>query len=105
MTVQLPVGSQTLEYRHGELRTLVSHEIRANKTTTATVTFQITVQINAKPWAQVFLDSPSRRPLGQTPLSGVTVPIGGSLVFENPGFSSKTYRITDTDTAIQVNFP
>lgn len=104
-TLQLPIGSQTLEYRHGQLRSLVNHQIKANETTTASVTFQITAQINAKPWAQVFLDGPTRKPLGQTPLSGVTVPIGGILVFENPGFTTKTYRITETDSAVQVNFP
>jgi hypothetical protein len=103
-TLQLPVGNQTLEYRHGNLRNVVSHQIKPNQTTTASVTFQLTTQINAKPWAQVFLDGPTRKPLGQTPLSGVTVPIGGVLVFENPGFTTKTYRISDADTAIQVNF-
>jgi hypothetical protein len=63
------------------------------------------VQINAKPWAQVFLEDGTRRPLGQTPLSGVAVPIGGVLAFENPNFSTKSYRITEKDTSIQVNFP
>ena len=104
-TLQLPVGRQTLEYRHGDLRTVVTHTIKPNTTTTTAVTFQVTVQINAKPWAQVFLEGSPRRPLGQTPLSGVVAPIGGVLVFENPNFPTKSYRITDTDSAIQVNFP
>jgi hypothetical protein len=104
-TLQLPVGRQRLEYRHGDLRSVVTHDIRANETSTASVTFQITVEINARPWAQVSLEGTPRRSLGQTPLSGVTVPIGGVLVFENPGFTSKSYRITDKDAAIQVNFP
>jgi hypothetical protein len=104
-TLQLPVGRQTLEYRHGDLRTVVSHDIKSNATTTATITFQVTVQINARPWAQVFLDGASRRPLGQTPLSSITVPIGGVLVFENPNFASKSYRITENSAAIQVDFP
>jgi hypothetical protein len=104
-TLQLPVGRQTLEYRHGDLRTVVTYTIKPNATTTTTVTFQMTVQINAKPWAQVSLEGSPRRPLGQTPLSGVVAPIGGVLVFENPNFPTKSYRITDTDSAIQVNFP
>jgi hypothetical protein len=104
-TIQLPVGRQTLEYRHDNLRTVVTHDIKSNQTVTASVTFQENVQINSKPWAQVFLQGPTKRPLGQTPLSGVSVPIGGVLVFENPNFASKTYRITDKDTAIQVDFP
>jgi hypothetical protein len=103
-TLHLPVGRQTLEYRHGDLKTVVNHTIKANETTNAAITFQATVQINAKPWAQVFLDGSPRRALGQTPLSGVNVPVGGVLVFENPNFTPKTYRITDKDAAIQVDF-
>ena len=104
-TLELPAGRQTLEYRRGDLRTAVSHEIKPDETATATVTFSVTVQINAKPWAQVFLDGAQRRPLGQTPLSDISVPIGGVLVFENPNFPAKSHRITEKDTAIQVNFP
>jgi hypothetical protein len=104
-TLQLPAGRQTLEFRHGDLRTVLSYDIKSDETTTASVTFQATVQINAKPWAQVFIDGAPRRALGQTPLSGVSVPIGGVLVFENPNFTSKTHRITEKDTAIQVDFP
>ncbi len=104
-TLQLPAGQQTLEYRHGELRSTESYDIKPNERTTASVTFQITVQINARPWAQVFLEGAPRRPLGQTPLSGVSVPVGGVLVFENPNFTAKTYRITEKDSAIQLNFP
>jgi len=104
-TLQLPAGQQTLEYRHGELRSTESYNIKPNERTAASVTFQITVQINARPWAQVFLEGAPRRPLGQTPLSGVSVPVGGVLVFENPNFSAKTYRITEKDSAIQLNFP
>ncbi|PYS42699.1 MAG: hypothetical protein DMG14_03135 [Acidobacteria bacterium] len=104
-TVQLTAGHRPVEYRHGDLRTVVFHDIKPNQTTMATGTFQLTVQVNAKPSAQVFLDGETRRPLGQTPLSGITVPIGGVLVFENPNFTSKSYRITEKDSAIQVSFP
>jgi hypothetical protein len=103
ITLKLPAGRQTLEYRHGDLRSVVNYDIKSNETSTASVTFQIKVHINAKPWAQVFLDGAPRRQLGQTPLSNVTVPIGSVLVFENPNFASKTYRITEKDTAIQVD--
>ncbi|HLH31907.1 MAG TPA: PEGA domain-containing protein [Terriglobia bacterium] len=103
-TLELPAGRQTLEYRHGDLRTTMTHDIKADETTPASVTFQTTVQINARPWAQVFLDGVPRRALGQTPLSGVSVPIGGVLVFENPNFTSKTRRVTESESAIQINF-
>ena len=104
-TLQLPVGTQTLEYRHQDLRTVITHEIKPDETVAASIAFQITVPINAKPWAQVYLEGQQRRPLGQTPLSGATVPVGGVLVFENPNFTPKTYRITEKDKTIQVNFP
>ena len=103
-TLRLPAGRQTLEYRHGDLKTVVNYTIKANETTNASITFQVTVQINAKPWAQVFVDGSPRRALGQTPLSGVNVPVGAVLVFENPNFTPKTYRISDKETAIQVDF-
>jgi len=53
----------------------------------------------------VFLEGIERRPLGQTPLSDVTVPIGSTLVFENPNFPGKTYRVTGQDAAIKIVFP
>ena len=105
ITLELPAGRQTLEYRHAELRTTANYEIKADRTTAASVMFRATVQINARPWAQVYLDGTKRQSLGQTPLSGVTVPIGGVLIFENPNFPSKSYRIAEKDTAIQVDFP
>ena len=105
ITLELPAGRQTLEYRHGDLRTTGNYDVKADRTTPASVIFRATVQINARPWAQVYLDGTKRQPLGQTPLSGVTVPIGGVLVFENPNFTTKTYRVTEKDTAIQVDFP
>jgi hypothetical protein len=101
----LPPGRHTLEYRHGELVTRATHVVRPNETTTASITFQVSVQINARPWAQVFLEGPGRKALGQTPLSNVRVPVGSVLSFENPNFSSKTHRVTDTDSAIVVVFP
>jgi hypothetical protein len=104
-TLRLPAGNQTVEYRHGDLRTFVTHNIKSKETTTALVTFEIVVQINARPWAQVFIDGTTKRPLGQTPLSDIRVPLGSVLVFENPNFPSKSYRVTEKETAIQMVFP
>jgi hypothetical protein len=104
-TLVLPVGTQTLEYRHQDMRKLVTHTIKTNETTTAMITFDITVQINAKPWAQVSIDGSKPQPLGQTPLSDVTVPIGSNLIFQNPNFPAKSYRITGRETQIRVSFP
>jgi hypothetical protein len=105
MTLQLTPGRYTLEYRHGDLRTVMIHEIKSRETISALVTFETTVQLNARPWAQVFVEGSARRALGQTPLSSVRVPIGSVLTFENPNFTPKTHRVLETDTAIQMVFP
>jgi hypothetical protein len=105
ITLDLPPGSHTFEYRHQGERKSVTHIVKAKETGTAMVTFEETVQINARPWAQVFIQGDQRRSLGQTPLSNVRVPIGSVLVFENPNFPGKNYRVTGNETAIQIVFP
>jgi len=101
----LPTGNQTVEYRHRDLRKTVTHLIKANETTTTMVTFDVPLQINARPWAQVSIDGPQRRSLGQTPLSDVRVPIGSLLIFENPNFPGKSYRVTGRETEVRITFP
>jgi hypothetical protein len=104
-TLELNAGRHSVEYRHGDLRTVMIHTIRPGQTTTALVAFEIPVQINARPWAQVFLEGANRKSLGQTPISSVRVPIGGILTFENPNFPSKSHRVTDTDSTVRMVFP
>ena len=104
-TLPLPPGRQTIEYRHGDLKTVMTHDIRSGETTTAFVIFETVVQINARPWAQVFVEGTSRKALGQTPLSSVRVPIGSVLTFENPNFPPKNHRVKEGDSAIQMVFP
>jgi hypothetical protein len=104
-TLQLPAGPQTLEYRYQGLRQLLTHTVVAQQTTTTTIQFLIKVQINARPWAQVFVDGARMTPIGQTPLGDVSVPIGSTLVFQNPGYPDKRYRVTAKDAAIQMTFP
>jgi hypothetical protein len=105
VSLELSPGSQTLEYRHGALSRKVTHLINSNETTRATITFDVDIQVNSKPWAEVFLDGVERKALGQTPLSGVRIPIGSVLVFEHPGFPTKKYRVTGNETGIQNVFP
>jgi hypothetical protein len=105
VSLDLPAGPQTLEYRHGALRRFVTHVIKGSETTKAMITFDVSIQINSKPWAEVFLDGVERKDLGQTPLSGVRVPIGGVLTFQNPQFQAKKYRVTGNETGIQIVFP
>ena len=104
-TLQLPAGNQTIEYRHGDLRSVVTHTIKSRETTTALVTFDVTVQVNARPWATVFIEGSPRIQLGQTPLSDVQLPVGSVLVLENPNFPSKSHKIVPTDKTIQMVFP
>lgn len=103
-TLQLPSGNQTVEYRHGDLRSVVTHVVKPNETISARITFDVLVQVNAKPWAQVYIDGTARLPLGQTPLSDVRVPIGSVLVFENPNFPSKSHTIALNDKTVQMVF-
>jgi len=105
VSLELSAGEHTLEYRHGNLRKTVTHVINRNGTAKTTVTFDITVPVNSRPWSEVFLDGIERKDLGQTPLGAVRVPIGGVLIFENPQFQAKRYRITGNETGIQVVFP
>src|SRR6266566_204297 len=104
VSLELPAGTHTLEYRHGSLRKYVTHVINSNETTKTMITFDVSVQINSKPWAAVFIDGVEKKALGQTPLSGVRVPIGSILIFENPRFQTKTYRVTGNETGIQIVF-
>src|SRR5207248_1562074 len=62
-TLQLPAGSQTLEYRHGDLRSVMTHVVKANEVTTALVSFNVMVQLNARPWANVTVEGSPRVPL------------------------------------------
>lgn len=103
-TLELAAGTQTVQYRHGDMRKVVAHVIKPGETTTTMITFDIPVQINARPWAQVSIDGSQRQTLGQTPLSEIKVPIGSVLLFENPNFPSKTYRVTGRESEIRVNF-
>jgi hypothetical protein len=102
--LDLPAGTQRVEYRHLGMSKVVNHVIKSNETTAAMITFDIPVQINAKPWAHVSIDGPQRQTLGQTPLS-VQVPIGSTLVFENPNFGIKTYQVTGRESEIRMSFP
>jgi hypothetical protein len=105
ISLELPAGTQTLEYRHGILRSNVTHVINSNETTRARITFDVTLQINSRPWADVFIDGVEKKAVGQTPLSGVRVPIGSVLIFENPQFQAKRYRVTGNETGVQIVFP
>jgi len=103
-TLELSPGLHTLEYRYGNLKKSVTHTIHSNESITTTVTFDVMLQINARPWAQVLIDGVQPRPLGQTPLSDVKVSAGTVLIFRHPSFPEKKVRVTGENTTIQVVF-
>ena len=104
LKLPLPAGSHTLEYRWRSQQKTMSHAITANRTTEATVVFEVSLDINSTPWAEVSVEGSSRR-LGETPLSNVTATVGSVLVFTNPNFGQKKHRVTGNDGAIQMVFP
>src|SRR6185436_5198308 len=55
MTLDEPAGLHTFEYRYEGLKKSVTYNIQPGTTTTATVTFEITVNINVSPFADVVL--------------------------------------------------
>ena len=71
----------------------------------ATVTFEIFVNINVTPFAEVFLAGTQEVDLGETPLNHISVPVGGTLVFIHPTLGRKTYRVNATDNVIYLKFP
>jgi hypothetical protein len=103
--VELPPGPHTLEFHHEGLKKTATYNIEAGASTTAKVSFEISVNINAKPYADVFIDGDPLLPLGPTPLNKVSVPVGATLVFRHPNFPDKRYRVLSTDSFIPINFP
>src|SRR5262249_6046319 len=85
VTLELPAGTYTFEYRFGNLRKSGVNVIKSNELTRATVVFETTLQITSMPQAEVSLAGIQPKLLGQTPLTSVRVPIGSTLVFRTPG--------------------
>jgi len=105
ITVKLPTGAQTLEYRFQSQTKSTSYMIRPNETTSAIVSFDVKIRIQAQPWAEVTIDGPEGKDLGQTPLSNILVPAGSWLVFKHPSFPEKRERVSGEKESIAVQFP
>jgi tetratricopeptide (TPR) repeat protein len=104
LTLELPEGEYTLEYRRDEMRKSVTYNVKANQTIATTVPLDVTVDINAVPWAEVTIEG-SPVSLGQTPLGSIRLPVGATLVFRNPAFPEKRHTITESDRTIRIAFP
>jgi len=105
--LDLPAGSYTFEYRHEGLKKTATFNVQPGATPTASANFEITVNIQAKPYADVFLISGETIvELKQTSLLNVTVPGGGTLEFRYLNMPAKRYRVTakDANSSISVSF-
>jgi hypothetical protein len=86
----LPVGKQELEFVNQDVgyRARRTVTIQAGKTTALRLEAPSgTVNINAVPWAEVWMDG---RRLGETPLGNLQVPIGPrELIFRHPDLGER----------------
>ena len=58
---------------------------------------QGTVNLNASPWAEVWIDG---RRIGETPIGNLAVPIGPhEIVFRHPEFGEKKHAVSVTTAA------
>jgi len=98
--VPLPMGHHELILVNAPLgfQELHSIDIVAGQATTLTVEAPTgTVHLNARPWAEVWIDGEL---LGDTPLGNLAVPIGQhEFVFRNPELGEKRYTVSVTLTA------
>ena len=93
----LPVGTQELEFVNEDVgyRARRSVTVQAGKTTPVRLDPPSgTVNINAVPWAEVWLDG---QRLGETPLGNLQMPIGSrELVFRHPDLGERRATVLVT---------
>ncbi len=89
----LEFANQTVGYRQS--RTV---QVVPGKVVAMTIELpQGTVNLNASPWAEVWLDG---RRIGETPIGNLAVPIGPhEIVFRHPEFGEKKHAISVTTAA------
>ena len=95
--ILLPVGSHTLEFVGESLGFRQSRTITVNAGQTNTLALTLprgTININAVPWAQVWLDG---QPLGDTPIGNVSWTIGvHEVVLRHPDLGERKVSATIT---------
>ena len=81
----LPAGQHELEFVNDELGFHASRTIQVRAGQTETIDLETpngSVFINARPWAEVFVDG---RRIGETPIANLSLPIGQrEIVFRHP---------------------
>ena len=105
--VILSPGRHDLRLANKELGYAVTQpiEIQAGETTHVNVDPRGTANINAAPWAEVFVDGEK---VGETPLANIAIRLGvREIVFRNPQFPDRKVVVTVTTTAtanVSVDF-
>jgi PEGA domain len=92
--LMLPPGKHQLTFSNKELGYTSNQtvEIEPGEVKTINIEPRGTVNLNAIPWAEVWLDG---QKLGDTPLAGTSVPLGlRDFVFKNPQFGEKKVSAT-----------
>ena len=106
--IMLPVGSHALDLvapAYG-YQGQVAVEVEAGRTSEVPITVPNgSLSISAVPWADVWVDG---KPVGQTPLGRVEVPIGEHTVtWKHPQFGERTQKVhvgVDTPARVGVDF-
>lgn len=104
--ILLPPGRHTLtftntEYSYSATQTV---EVSAGEERAVNVTPTGTVNLNAQPWAEVFVDG---KRVGETPLANLEVPLGTrEFLFKHPQYGERrtVTTVTTVPAAISVDF-
>jgi hypothetical protein len=105
--ILLSPGRHTLRLVNKALDYSESHtiEVQSGETTRLDLDPRGRANINAAPWAEVFIDG---EPAGQTPLANVSIRLGiREIVFKNPQFPERKQSVTITagpPATISVDF-
>jgi hypothetical protein len=103
--VTVPPGVHTLEFVNARLGVRQRRSVEVDGGRSVTVALDVPngiLHVNAVPWADVAVDG---RPLGQTPLGNVSLPVGThELVFTNPDLGTARRSVTVTaDAPVRVS--
>ena len=95
--LMLAAGSHELEFVNAPLGYRATRTVQVAPGKVLALTLELPkglVNLNASPWAEVFLDGQS---VGETPIGNLSVPIGPhELVFKHPQFGEKRHAVSVT---------
>jgi hypothetical protein len=98
--IMVAAGRHTFELVNNNLGYRVTRVVQVQPGKTATVGIELPnglVNLNAQPWAEVWIDD---RRVGETPIGNLSLPIGAhEVVFRHPQFGEKRQAISVTPSA------